>query len=336
MAVASAPLQDKLSRRVFIGDLLLAAGALSLTGCAHRVGGRRIPRVGFMSGNEPALVAAFEDEFRKLGYVNGRNVHLETRLARPNTSDTQAHVAELTSLGLDFIIVAALPQALAVRAANPALSMVIITCPGMVENGFAQSLEKPGGIYTGLDELPPGTTRKRLELLKTAAPAISRVALLSTTPGTGGHEKQLKEAETAAAALGVAVKPFRAASPSELRMALDAIVREGMDGLLNFQGGLSLANRELIVAFAARNRLPAMYQSELFVEAGGLIAWAPDQQEQYRIGARYADRIMKGEKPGDIPIQYPEPYYLSINRGAAAAIGLRLDPAFIAAAHKVL
>lgn len=296
----------------------------------------RIPRVGFMSGNEPSLVAAFEDELRELGYVNGRNVHLETRLARPNTSDTRAHVAELTSLGLDFIIVAALPQALAVRAANPAMPMVIITCPGMVENGFADTLEKPGRIYTGLDELPPGTTRKRLELLKFAAPSISRVALLSTTPGTGGHEKQLVEAQAAGVALGVSVTPFRATSPSDLKVALDSMIQEDMDGLLNFQGGLSLANREMIVEFAAANRLPAIYQSELFVEAGGLMAWAPDQQEQYRIGARHADRIMKGEKPGDIPIQYPKPYYLTINRSAAARIGLSLDRAFTAAAHKVL
>ena len=114
------------------------------------------------------------------------------------------------------------------------------------------------------------------------------------------------------------------------------MIQENMNALLNFQGGLSLANRELIVEFAAANRLPAIYQSELFVEAAGLMAWAPDQQEQYRIGARYADRIMKGERPGDIPIQYPKPYYLTINRSAAARIGLSFDRAFAAAAHKVL
>jgi putative ABC transport system substrate-binding protein len=316
-------------------ELVLVTGALSLTSCAHRVAHRRTPRVGFISGNEPVLVAAFEDELRKLGYVSGRNLHLEMRLARRNTTDTSAHAAELTSLGLDFIVAASLPQALAVRAADPTMPMVIITCPGMVENGFAHTLERPGGIYTGMDELPPGTTAKRLALLKTAAPAVKRVALLSTTPGPGGHELQLKEAQTAGPAIGVAVKSYRATSPAELRMAFGSIADEGMDGLLNFQGGFSLANRELIVEFAAAHRLPAIYQSDLFVDVGGLMAWAPDQREQYRMGARYADRIIRGERPGSLPIQHPHPYYLTVNTGAAARIGLSLAPAFIAQAHSV-
>jgi putative ABC transport system substrate-binding protein len=288
-----------------------------------------------MSGNEPSLVAAFEDELRKLGYARGRNLHLEIRLARPNTTDTSVHAAELASLGLDFIVAAALPQALAVRAANPAMPMVIITCPGMVTNGFAQTLERPGGIYTGMDELPPGVTTKRLQLLQRAAPAVSRVALLSTTPGKGGHETQLNEAQIAAAAIGVAVKPYRATSLAELKASLGSIVQDGMNGLLNFQGGLSLANRELIVQFTEANRLPAIYQSEFFVDAGGLMSWAPDQLEQYRMGARYADRIIRGEKPADLPILYPRPYFLTINAGAAERIGLKLPPAFIAEAERV-
>ena len=326
---------DRLSRRVFIRDLVVVTGTFSFTSCTHRVLPRRTPRVGFMSGNEPSLVAAFEDELRKLGYVNGRNLHLEMRLARPNTADTAAHAAELTSLGLDFIVAAALPQALAVRAANPAMPMVIVTCPGIVQNGFARTLERPGGIYTGMDELPPGTTAKRLELLKTAVPTVSRVALLSTTPGRGGHEVQLNEAQTTAPALGLTVKPYRATSLAELNVALRSVVDDGMDGLLNFQGGLSLANRDLIIRFVEANRLPAMYQSDLFVDRGGLMSWAPDQQEQYRVGARYADRIMRGARPGDLPIQYPHPYYLTVNTAAAARIRLSLSPAFIAKAQRV-
>ena len=132
---------------------------------------------------------------RQLGYVAGKNIHLEMRLARRNSNDTVVHAAELAAMDLDFVVAAALPQALAMRQANPKMPMVIITCPGMVTNGFAKSLERPGGIYTGMDELPPGVTRKRLQLLKRAAPTISRVALLSTTPGHGGHERQLADAE---------------------------------------------------------------------------------------------------------------------------------------------
>jgi putative ABC transport system substrate-binding protein len=138
----------------------------------------------------------------------------------------------------------------------------------MVSNGFAKSLKHPGGIYTGMDELPPGVTAKRLQLLKTAAPSVSRVALLSTTPGRGGHEAQLADAERAAKSLRLTVKPYRATSPTELETALAAIANDGMEGLANFQGGLSLGYRQLIVDFAAKNRLPAVYQSAFFVEAG--------------------------------------------------------------------
>ena len=213
--------------------------------------------------------------------------------------------------------------------------MVIITCPGMVSNGFAERLERPGGIYTGMDELPPGVTRKRLQLLKRAAPSVSRVALLSTTPGRGGHETQLADAERAARDLDFSVKAYRASSIGKITAALDAIRSDQMNGLPNFQGGLSLANRQMIVDFAAAHRLPAVYQSLFFVESGGLIAWGPDQRGQYRWGARAADQILKGKKPGDIPVQYPEPYQLHLNTRAAAAIGLTLPADLVAEAHKV-
>ena len=289
-----------------------------------------------MSGAEPSLISSFDDEMRMLGYVLGTNVHVEMRIARINTNETAVHAAELGAMSLDFVVVAALPQALALRQANPKMPMVIITCPGMVSNGFAASLERPGGIYTGLDELPPGVTRKRLQLLKRAAPSISRVALLSTTPGRGGYETQLADAEQAARDLGFSVKAYRASSLAEITAALDAIRRDQMNGLLNFQGGLSLANRQPIVAFAAANRLPAMYQSSFFVESGGLMAWAPDQRMQYRMGARLADQILKGRKPGELPVRHPEPYQLHLSTRAAAAIGLTLPADLIAEADHVL
>jgi putative ABC transport system substrate-binding protein len=289
-----------------------------------------------MSGNEPGLVAAFLEELRQLGYTPGNNLTLEARLARPNTNDTALHAAELSSLGLDFVVVAALPQALAVRRTNPAMPMVIITCPGMVSNGFARTLEQPGGIYTGIDELPPGVTALRLRLLKEAAPAVSRVALLSTTPGVGGHETQLTEAVEAGGEIGVTVRPYRAQTLAELRTALDSIAGDGIDGLLNFQGGLSLANRSLIVDFVATHRIPAIYQSELFVDAGGLMAWAPDQYEQYREGARYADKIIRGARPGDLPVLYPGKYFLTLNRLTAARLEMDISPSFAAKVHRMV
>jgi putative tryptophan/tyrosine transport system substrate-binding protein len=325
-----------LSRHRFISRAVGLSAALPWAASTRVFAQTRLPRVAFMSGAEPALVAAFEDEMAKLGYVAGTNIHLELRLGRPNTNDTVVHAAELGAMDLDFAVVAALPHALLMREANPKMPMVIITCPGMVSNGFAQSLERPGGIYTGMEELPPGVTRKRLSLLKRAAPSVTRVALLSTTPGRGGHERQLADAEAAAKELGVGVQAYRASSLAALKAALDAIRGDGMNGLLNFQGGLSLANRQMIVDFAAQWRLPAVYQSSLFVESGGLLAWAPDQREQYRMGARMADQIIKSQKPGEIPVLHPEPYHLHLNKAAAAALGLKFPANLLAEASKVL
>ena len=324
------------TRRTFLGEMARFTAALPLINWSGATAQERVPRIGFMSGAEPSLISSFEDEMRKLGYVPGKTIHIEMRVARRNTNDTALHAADLGALELDFVVVAALPQALAMRQANAKMPMVIITCPGMVSNGFAESLDRPGGIYTGMDELPPGVTQKRLQLLKRAAPSLSRVALLSTTPGRGGHETQVADAERAAKDLGVRVKVYRASSLGEINAALDAIRSDQMDGLLNFQGGLSLANRQVIVDFAAAHRLPAVYQSLFFVEAGGLMAWAPDQRNQYRWGARAADQILKGKKPGDIPVQHPEPYQLHLNTRAAAAIRLTLPADLVAEAHSVL
>lgn len=324
------------SRRSFVSGLGLFCCALPLTAVAQQVRPKRVRRIGFLIGQAPTLIKAFEDELRKLGYVDGQNLIIEKRISRSNSTDLRVQAAELAGMNLELILAAALPQALEVRKNNPAMPMVIATCPGMISNGFAKTLKRPGGLYTGMDELPPGVTAKRLQLLKTAAPSVSRVALLSTTPGSGGHEIQLANAVEAAKSLGVTVKPYRASSLTELETALAAIVSDGMDGLANFQGGLSLSNRELIVDFAAKNRLPAIYQAKFFVEAGGLMAWTPNQEDQYRQAARYVDRILKGAKPGDLPIHYPSRYYLFINKSAAQRISLVLPPKLVAQADQVL
>jgi putative ABC transport system substrate-binding protein len=324
------------TRRTFLADTARFAAAAPLVVWSGARAQQRVPRIGFMSGAEPSLIASFEDEMRKLGHSPGESVQLEIRIGRMYTTDTALHAAELAAIDLDFVVVAALPQALAMRQANPRMPMVIITCPGMISNGFAESLERPGGIYTGMEELPPGVTRKRMQLLKRAAPAVERIALLSTTPGRGGHETQLADAARAAREQGIAVKAYRAGSVDEIASALVAIRSDRMDGLVNFQGGLSLANRQMIIDFAAAHRLPAVYQSLFFVESGGLMAWAPDQRDQYRLAARFADQILKGKKPGDIPVQHPEPYHLHLNQKAAAAIGLTLPADLVAEAGKVL
>lgn len=324
------------SRRSFVRHAAIIGAASSILGCFHIGGVRRLPRIGFLSGNLTPLVNAFTGELERLGYVHRRNIVVELRLQRPNTSELVEQSAELGGMDLDLVVAGALPHALEMRRVNPQMPMVIATAPGLVSNGFAETLERPGGIYTGIEELPPGVTAKRLELLKAAAPSIVRVALLSTTPGRGGHEMQVADAEQGASRLGVSMRVYRATTLRELGDALDAIVRDGMQGMVNFQGGLSVGNRQRIVDFATTHKLPAVYQSEFFVEAGGLMSWAPDQEEQYREAARYVDKILKGARPGDLPVRYPERYSLSINTRAADGLGITLDPALLAQAARVI
>lgn len=328
---------DPHSRRFFMAGVVAATCSAVLPSGAHSRAASRTPRVGYLtSASFPTFTAAFREELRRLGYVEGQNLILELRQARPNTGDGETHTAELAAMDLDLIVAASLPQALAVRAHNPTMPMVIGTGPNLVGNGFAKSLEQPGGNVTGMDELPPGITGRRLGLLKAAAPAISRVALLSTTPGVGGHEIQVADAQQAAPRLGVAVSTYRASSSTELAAALDAIVRDKMDGLVNFQGALSLSNRQLIIATVRTHRIAAIYQSKLFTTSRGLMALSPDQEEQFREAARYVDKILRGAKPGDLPIKQPSRYFLTVNTTAARDIGLTLPPALLAQADSVL
>ena len=323
-------------RRQFVRDLVLIAGAAPfLSAGAATQKSARVPRIGYLGGDFPVHRNAFMDELRAQGFVDGENVIIEKRLQR-DLAEGPAAAKELAALPLDFIVASALPYALMVRAANPEMPMVITTCPGMISNGFARSLEHPGGIYTGIDELPPGVTTKRMTLLKTAVPAATRIALLSTTPGVGGHEAQLQDAQRVAASLGVTVHPYRATTPDELTRALEAIVADRMDAMLNFQGGLSVYRRQSIVDFVNAHRLPAIYQATMFAEAGGLMTWSPDQVEQQRMSARLAAKILKGAKPGDLPITYPTGYCLTINADAARKTGLTLPPALLAQAARVI
>lgn len=322
-------------RRRFIGQLALLAGAVPFLAYGTAAQPRRVPRIGYLGGYFPVLQDAFMAELRTQGFVDGENVLIEKRLAR-DLAEGPALAIELANMPLDFVVASALPFALMVRAANPNMPMVISTCPGMISNGFARSLEHPGGIYTGLDELPPGVTARRLTLLKTALPEARRVALLSTTPGVGGHEAQLQDAESTARTLGVTVQAYRATTPAELDRALTAIVSDRMDGMLNFQGGLSVYLRQSIVDFATEHRLPAIYQATMFAEAGGLMTWAPDLVEQQRVSARLAAKVLKGARPGDLPIPHPTGYCLTVNAGAAKKIGLILPPALLAQAERVI
>jgi putative tryptophan/tyrosine transport system substrate-binding protein len=330
-------MSNSTSRRTFLKQASLLSFVPSILFRNDILKNRTIPAIGFLLGaGYSEMDTSFTDEFKKLGFIEGQNITIERRFAKPNSSDGATMAAELAQMDLSLIVVGALPFALEVRKNNPKMPMVIATCPGMVSNGFAESMEHPGGIYTGMDELPAGVTTKRVQLLKEAAPNVTRIALLSTTPGTGGHETQLSEAEKIAATLAIEVKPYRASSLQQLEKALKDLTNDGMNGLLSFQGGLSLANRKLIVDHAEQYKIPAIYQATLFAEAGGLMSWAPDLLLQYREAAHYVSRILKGAKPGDLPVKHPEKYYLTLNTTAAKKIDLTFPENILAQASRVL
>lgn len=315
------------TRRVF----LATAAAALLTACGTRHPRRRpVPRIGFMIGSAfPEMTAAFEDELRRLGYIDGESIIVERRFTGGDRAELGRHAQELARMDLDAIVAAALPQLLALRDAGSTTPTVVGTAPGIVENGFASSMERPDRNVTGLDELPRGLTGRRLEWLKRFAPAVRRVALLSTTPGVA-HATQLADAEATASRLGVAVRAYRAGTPAEVTRGLEQIARDGNDALLSFQGGLALGLRRQIVDFANGHGLPAVYQSRLFVEAGGLLSLAPDQNEQFRFAARYVDRILRGAAIEELPIRHPDRYYLALNRATAAQLGLEPAPELLA------
>ncbi len=325
------------TRRRFIQTLSLISISPSVLYANSNTSNNEMPRIGFLSGAGVLhLEKEFIDELQKLGFTEGENIHIEMRLAKPNTSDIVVMAAELAQMNLSMIVAGSLPIAIDIRKNNPKMPMVLATCPGMVSNGFAESLEHPGGIYTGMDELPEGVTGKRLQLLKNAAPSANRIALLSTTPGKGGHEMQLSDAEKMATILGIQVKAYRANSLEQLKKALEDIVSEGMNGMLVFQGAISLANRQKIADFALQHRIPAIYQQAVFAEVGGLMAWAPDLAQQFREAAHYVQKILKGAKPGDLPVKHPEKYYLTLNKAAAKKIGVNFSKELLEDASKII
>ena len=309
----------------------LACGRVGAAGTAP------MPRIGLLSGaGFPELELAFVDELRKLGLIEDRDFALERRFAHHDTPEVKQMGAQLAQSRVSLVVASSLPLAIAVREANPQMPMIVGTCPGMVSNGFAQSLDKPGGIYTGIDELPPGVTARRLRLLKAAAPEVTRVALLSTTPGHGGHEIQVSDAECAARELGIEVKAYRASSLSGLHASLEAIRADGMNGLQNFQGVLSLINRQLIVDLAQKYRVPAVYPIRVFATDGGLMVYGIDIVDQFQRAASYVDRILRGERAGDLPVQMPTKFRFVINLKTARAIGITVPPMLLAGADEVI
>src|SRR5215467_13656683 len=318
----------------------LALGALlfALSSSAEAQERKKIPRIGFLSAasrsSQSANVEAFREGLRELGYVEGQNIVIEYRYAEENLEPLSDFAADLVRLKVDVIVAAGGIQA--IRPAKNATSTIPIVMTGTadpVASGFVTSLARPGGNITGLTLGGPELYGKRLELLKEAVPRVSRVAIfLNPTSATSW----LKDMQASAQALGLRIQSSDVRSVNDLEGAFQAATKWGAGGLTVSGDPVFSANRKQIVEFAAKNRLPAIYPIRQYVEDGGLMSYDAKLADLYRRAATYVDKILKGAKPADIPVEQPRKFEFIINLKAAKQIGLTIPLNVLAGADKVI
>jgi putative ABC transport system substrate-binding protein len=328
-----------MDRRVFIGTL---SGLLAAPLAVEAQQPTKIARIGYLSLNlvpNRHLLEAFSQGLRDVGYVEGRNVVIEYRDAEGKPERLPALAAELVALKVDVIVTGGgTPPALAPKQATKTIPIVFASAPDPVTDGLVTSLARPGGNVTGSSNLNPELVGKCLEQLKQAVPGVSRVAVLWQPGGIGERteEDMLKEAETATRALGVRLQLVEARGPADIDRAFSDITR-GRAGALAVLGSVMFLNeRRRLVDLAAKNRLPAVYAQREFVDAGGLMAYGPNVADLFRRAATYVDKILKGAKPGDLPIEQPTKFDLVVNLKTAKALGLTIPPSLLLRADQVI
>jgi len=283
-----------------------------------------------------ARVAAFRQGLEQLGWTDGHNVRFDIRWATTNADALRKHAAELAALAPDVIVSAAGTTTTApLLEATRDLPIVFVILIDPVGAGFVASLARPGGNATGFLMFEYGLSGKWLELLKQIAPGVTRVAVLRD-PTIASGIGQFGAIQSAAPSLGLEATPFNVRDASEIERDIAAFARSANGGMIVTAAPRSLIHRDLIVALAARHRLPAVYSLRPFFAHGGLIAYGPDILDQFRRSAAYVDRILKGEKPADLPVQAPTKYELLINLKTAKALGLELPTALVARADEVI
>ena len=325
------------TRRAFIGTLAVFLLAAPLA--AEAQAPAKVPRIGFLSVRSLAdnthLLEAFRQGLRELGYVEGQNVAIEYRYAEERPERLPALAAELVRLKVDVIVTGGAPAPEAAKQATSTIPIVFAVAGDPVAVGLVASLARPGGNITGLANMAPEVVGKQLELLKEVVPRVSRVSVLQN-PGNRGSAVVLREAEGAARTLGLQLHTVRARTPVEIDAAFAAMRSQHTGGVLVLRDGLFLAQRTQIAALAAKNRLPAVYGFREQAEAGGLMAYGASVPLMYRRAATYVDKILKGAKPADIPVEQPTKFELVINLKTAKALGLTIPPSLLQRADELI
>jgi len=324
-------------RREFI-TLLGGAAAWPVTARAQP--GERARRIGVFAAlaaddaEWQTRLAAFHQGLQGLGWTVGRNIRIDYRQAPGDSEQLRRHAAELVALAPDVILATGTPVMTPLQQATRTVPIVFTVVPDPVGAGYVESLARPGGNATGFMTYEPGLGAKWLELLKELKPTVTRVGVLRDpiTAGIG----LWSAIQAVAPSFGVEVTPINMRDASEIERGITAFARGPNDGLIVTGSALATTHRNRIVELAARHKLPAIYPFPYFVRDGGLICYGPDLIDQYRRAAGYVDRILKGEKPADLPVQAPVKYEMVLNLKTARVLGLDVPPTLLARADEVI
>ena len=326
-----------MNRRAFITGMTGGLLAAPLAAEAQQAG--KVYRIGFISPASSSPMAARDEAFRQglraLGYVVGQNITIEYRWADGKNERLTGFAAELVNLKLDIIVTHGGEATRAVQQVTTTIPIVIAAADDPLASGLVASLARPGGNITGLSILTPDLTGKRLELLKALLPGLTRVAVL-WNPGNPISEPELRKAEAAAAPLGLQLQSLGLRDPREFASAFSSMKRERADVLFLLSDAMFFGRRKEIADLAASNRLPLVAHLREFADAGGLMTYGPNVLELHRRAATYVDKILKGAKPGDLPVEQPTKFDLVINLKTAKALGLTIPPSLLQRADQVI
>ena len=325
-------------KRAAVPSILVAVLLLAVAVIAEAQQPKKIPRVGFLSpsaiSGEFPRFEAFKRGMQELGYVEGQNVLIEHRTAEGKIANLPKLVAELIALKVDVIVAVSIRAAQAAKQATKTIP-IVATSGDPVGAGLVESLARPGGNVTGLANLSYDVAAKRLELLKEVVPKSSRIAVIWSTD-TPNAARWIKEMEAAAAVMKIELKAMEVKGPKDFDPLISTIKRQRQDGFIPLRDPQTVRQLKLIVELAAKNRLPAIYDDRVFVEAGGLMSYGTDLAHLDRRLAVYVDKILKGANPADLPVEQPMKFELVINLKAAKQIGLTIPPNVLARADKVI
>jgi putative ABC transport system substrate-binding protein len=326
-------------KKATASSILVAAMMLAVVVLVQAQQPARILRIGILIPASASFflprVEVFRQRLRELGYVEGKNIVIEYRYADGKPERLPDLAAELVRLKVDVIVTSSPSATLAAKKASGTIPIVIASAGDPVGTGLVSSLARPGGNITGLSLMAPDLDGKRLELLKEAFPKIARVAFLWGSGGTRGN-LPLTEMEAVAQALGLKLLSLPVRSLDDFESAFARAKRDGAQALITSTGGLINTQQRQVLDLAVKNRLPAMYPYSEFVEAGGLMSYAPSYTDLFRRAADFVDKILKGSKPADLPVEQPTKFEFIVNLKAAQQIGVTVSPNVLARADKVI